>query len=546
MRSRLLQFGASVFLLLPLSVVVQAQQNSPPPLVEKPAPWLVSVIHEINIDDLLRSEGMSAAPVDGRTLQVTRNITTGLVIDQNGQILTRLVNLYRINARPAVTVKTADGRVFAAEFVGADRATGFTLLEVPGLGIAPPSFAEAVAQPGEMVTVKSPEFALKASGWQERNGTRTPTGVTSSFEVLVQNGYVTMGTASAAPHTINVELAPTTRVKSDLNAGVILNASGQVLGLTMRTYSSSNIVVKQVMQIDQARVIANKLLAARDRTPKLWLGAFGANLNQFQPEERKILNLPPDTDGVIVTSVMPGSPAWNAGLKLNDILVEVGSSAIHTVSDIQRTIAQMSPNQPTPLRVFRENQAVTLTAILQPANIAGIYNVDQTAEQSEVLELQVKQLVLENLYKEIGARKAEASRAQALQELMKRNQAQLDARAAISSPAAPASRPLPLANFGVTIQDLTPQLAEYFGVPGRQGVLVVAVDPRLLGANARIQAGDVILMIDGRPVPPASDSQKVSNRPQNLSETHRIQIVRDRKPQEIVVRIYNKPSGNDR
>lgn len=521
-----------------------AQQTAPPPMVEKPAPWLVSVIHEINIEDLLRSEGMTAAPVDGRTLQITKNITTGLVIDANGRVLTRLVNLNRFNARPAVQIRTVDGRVFTAEFIGADRATGFTLLEVPGLGIQPPRFATAPARPDELVIVKSPEFSLKAAAWQDRNGIRTASAVTTIFEVSVQNGHVLPPSVANPPHMMSVELPANTRVRSDLNAGIILNASGQVLGMTLRTFPGRTAVIKQVIQIDQARAITDKLLAARENTPKLWLGARGADLNQFQLNEREILNLPKNSDGVIVTSVMPDSPAWNAGLKMNDILIGVGETPIHSLTDIQKTLSTLTADQPTPLLVYRDNLPVTLTVKLQPANFPGIYNVDQPPGMSELEHLQVKLRVMENRYQELATEKQiEATRIAAVEDLMKKSKERLDEETArMVEPPSPTGRPLPLPNFGVTIQDLTPQLSEFFGVAGQQGVLVTAVDPRGVGAKAGIKAGDIILKVDGKPVAQESQWRPVGQK-LSLIESHRLSVVRDHKPQEISVQVVNKPTG---
>lgn len=537
---------SAVVFIASVSALAAAQQNSPPPVAEKPEAWLVSVIHEINIEDLLRSEGMSAAPVDGRTIQITRNITTGLVIDASGRVLTRLVNLNRFNARPSVRVKTEDGRILTAQFVGADRATGLTLLEVPGLGIVPPGFATAPPRPDELVIVKSPEFSLKATAWQERSGTRAPASVTTIYEVLVQNGRVLPANVVAnPPHMISVELPPNGRIRSDLNAEIIMNASGQVLGMTLRTFPVRNSVIKQALQIDQAREIANKLLAARQRTPKLWLGALGADISQFPFNEREILDLPKNSDGVIVTSVMPGSPAWTAGLKLNDILVGVGENQIHSLADIQKTLSSLNPGEPTQLFVFRDNRPVTLIAKLQPADFPGIYTIEQQPGISELEQLQVKLRVMENRFNELAAAKqSEAARIAALQDLMKQNKERLDeATARFAALPAPAGRALPLQNFGVTIQDLTAQLAEFFGVAGQQGVLVTAVDPRGLGAKAGIRAGDIILKIDGKPVPPETLLKPAAQK-SSMVEFHRLLLVRDRKPLDIPVQVVAKPENN--
>ncbi len=55
---------------------------------------------------------------------------------------------------------------------------------------------------------------------------------------------------------------------------------------------------------------------------------------------------------------------------------------------------------------------------------------------------------------------------------------------------------------GITVQNLTDELAEYFDVPGGQGVVVADVDR---GAPDGLQRGDVILEIDGAKVTGVGD-----------------------------------------
>ena len=56
----------------------------------------------------------------------------------------------------------------------------------------------------------------------------------------------------------------------------------------------------------------------------------------------------------------------------------------------------------------------------------------------------------------------------------------------------------PAARLGVNAQELTDQLAGYFGVD--DGVLISQVDEASVAAEAGLQAGDVITAVDGRAV----------------------------------------------
>ena len=63
------------------------------------------------------------------------------------------------------------------------------------------------------------------------------------------------------------------------------------------------------------------------------------------------------------------------------------------------------------------------------------------------------------------------------------------------------------ARLGVTVQELSPQLADYFGVD--DGVLVSSVTEESVAAAAGLQAGDVITSVDGRAV---DDSARLRRR----------------------------------
>ena len=67
--------------------------------------------------------------------------------------------------------------------------------------------------------------------------------------------------------------------------------------------------------------------------------------------------------------------------------------------------------------------------------------------------------------------------------------------------------------FGMSVQPLTPDLAEEAGVPrGTQGVLVADVDPSGLAAESQLQPGDVIEKVDGRAVRTGEELKSALNR----------------------------------
>ncbi len=59
--------------------------------------------------------------------------------------------------------------------------------------------------------------------------------------------------------------------------------------------------------------------------------------------------------------------------------------------------------------------------------------------------------------------------------------------------------------IGVAIQDLTPEIAEAMGIPGKRGAVVSRVEPNSPAAAAGLRPGDVIVAVDGKPVKSSTD-----------------------------------------
>ena len=65
--------------------------------------------------------------------------------------------------------------------------------------------------------------------------------------------------------------------------------------------------------------------------------------------------------------------------------------------------------------------------------------------------------------------------------------------------------------LGMTVQKLTPQIAESLGLERAEGVVVSAVDPGSVADEAGIRRGDVILEVDRKPIRSIDEYKKVSS-----------------------------------
>jgi serine protease Do len=93
--------------------------------------------------------------------------------------------------------------------------------------------------------------------------------------------------------------------------------------------------------------------------------------------------------------------------------------------------------------------------------------------------------------------------------------------------------------MGVGIQDLTPELAQYYGMKDMKGVLVTQVFPGDPADKAGIKPRDVITSVDGKPVTTGRElSGAVAGMP--VGKDVPVKIVRDGKEQTLTVHITER------
>ncbi len=196
-------------------------------------------------------------------------------------------------------------------------------------------------------------------------------------------------------------------------------------------------------------------LLAQGRVVRAWLGV---GIQELTEELAPQFGVKPEA-GVLVGNVMPGSPAERGGLKTGDIIQEFNGAKIANVRQLQREVAQSPVGSPARVKVLREKQPVEVTIVLgeQPAEAAA---------------------------------------------------------------AAPAPSPVESAErFGLTVQDLTPELREQLRLNGTDGVIVSSVDEAGPAARAGIRPGDLITEANREPVKHARDFARIlgqMRRGQNL------------------------------
>ena len=104
----------------------------------------------------------------------------------------------------------------------------------------------------------------------------------------------------------------------------------------------------------------NEQTAALD--PQQEKGEWGLALQNIPPEQRRTMNLP-GKDGVLVTSVVPGSPAANANVQAGDVILQVNRTPVSSVQGMKDEIAKSKGDKPLLLLIRRADGSTSYAAL---------------------------------------------------------------------------------------------------------------------------------------------------------------------------------------
>lgn len=155
-----------------------------------------------------------------------------------------------------------------------------------------------------------------------------------------------------------------------------------------------------------------------------------------------------EESGALVSDVTPGSPAEKAGLIRGDIITNFNGRIIKDYHELPRIVASMNPGERVVLKVLRDGNEVTISA-----TIAELREEEAVTPVEEVQ----KQL-------------------------------------------------------GISLQDVTPEIARELGMKKAEGVVVTSVEQGSMAAEAGILRGDVILEVDRKPINNVKDANQAIKR----------------------------------
>jgi S1-C subfamily serine protease len=529
----------SLLIIFTFAGAAQAQQSPSAPPAS--SPWAVSVVHTIEyqkaIAQMKQRDGMSRLGVPDSRPQFIYNLATGLVVDTNGHVVTRLANLDLQDNQQKVSVTTSDGINHPARLIGVDCATGFAVLEVASLNTEPLSVADATSiASGMLVKILSTNVIAKA--------VQTPTGnrvfLTPSMTLARGN----IGTTSIYGKARGALTLFSDGLLSRNDSSVVTNLQNQVVGIAQyagfgRAYLYPINIIRDI--------IARRVIEKNGNVHAGWLGATGSSLAELPEPEFTPLGVA-NKSGVLVRQVAKDSPAAAGGLQPNDIIVGIDSIDIAGAADLTALLQSSPEGRKVKLRALRNHQPTELDVVLGARadddwSISPVIETwapvassrEQIIARFEELKAQYlkydqlpqskeKQETLRELEYEIR-QIHDTMRASGIEIPLPSTPRKPDARTSVTPASVLGDPPDYDYSIGFTASDLSPQLAAYFKVKG--GVLVRRVTPGSLAERAGLHAGDAIIGVQDKELPTAAQLQVLfSTNHENLT----LKIVREQKP----------------
>jgi S1-C subfamily serine protease len=224
-------------------------------------------------------------------------------------------------------------------------------------------------------------------------------------------------------------------------------------------------------------------------------------LEDVTADRARELKLPGEY-GAVITKVTEDSPAAKAGLKENDVVLEFAGERVRSAAQLRRLIRETPPGRSVALKLSHDGQTRTINAALEARHggLAGpqIY----MPELPEMLE--IPPIRLPNFHFEFGAPR-----------------------------------------LGILADELTPQLADYFGVKQGKGVLVREVQSGTSAEKAGLKAGDCIVRVASKEIASVGDLHSaLADQAREKGDGKReaeVTIVRDRHEQTIKVELPRRP-----
>ncbi len=279
-----------------------------------------------------------------------QNMGSGFVIDNEGLILT---NNHVVEGASKLFINFPDGRQFEGKVIGRDPYSDLAVLRVVAEGLPSISFGNSdELLIGEWVIAIGNPFLNFFNDAQPTVTVGVVSALNRNFAPSENVYYQNMIQTDAAINPGN-------------SGGPLVNALGEVVGINAFIYTGNrsnkgSIGIGFAIPINLAKRVVKELTDYGRRRP-VWTGISVQDLDRAIALALGLSQ----AEGVVITDLQPQSPGAAAGLKVNDVIVQMGSRKILNHMDLDGFFVNYFCGDTVPVTVIRAGNRVTLRLLLE-------------------------------------------------------------------------------------------------------------------------------------------------------------------------------------
>jgi serine protease Do len=267
---------------------------------------------------------------------------SGFIVREDGVILT---NAHVVSGASRISVAMRDGKTYPAKLLGSDETNDLAVIKIDakGLPVAPLGNSGNLLVGEWAIAIGNPYgFLLANTEPSVTAGVVSGTGRNLATESEGSGVYVDMIQTDASINPGN-------------SGGPLVNALGEVIGVNSSIFSPSggSIGLGFAIPINRARRVTEDLLA-HGVVRRPWIGIKLQLGNATNARDLM-------SQGVVVASVVPGSPADRAGIKPGDVLVQSRDRALHNPYDWEAERLELRVGEDVPLVIRRGSENVKVS-----------------------------------------------------------------------------------------------------------------------------------------------------------------------------------------
>ncbi len=301
--------------------------------------------------------------------EVQRGLGSGVIVTSDGYILT---NNHVVDKADTIYIRTSDNRKIEAKIIGTDPKTDLAVIKVNVKGLKPIMIGDS--------------DRLRVGEWVIAIG--SPLG-----ESLART--VTQGIVSAIGRS-NVGLADyedfiqtDAAINPGNSGGPLVNINGELVGIN--TAIASRTGGFEGIGFAVPSNMAQKVLTSLITTGKVTRGYLGVSIQDIDENIAKGLQLQ-SASGVLVGTVVAGSPAAKSGIRTGDVILDFNDRKSTSSVDLRNEIAVMSPGSVVKIRILRDGEVKVFTVRLEEQPAQALATAAPAQQSSELFGFRSQEL----------------------------------------------------------------------------------------------------------------------------------------------------------